>query len=277
MATKNFIFSSNSSTANNNTLTLKFDLQPFVAKDLEVSLTDLFVSYLWNNVSSTLNNGGWSYTWNGVLQGPYTLPDGQYRMSDMQGVIQLQMFTNNHYVLDSNGAPYYFILLQANSVYNACTITSIPLTLPTGGTNPKAITLSGNCPLLTLSAGLSTLLGYSGPITLPAVTQATTYMVNSTKNPVMSPVFFVSVGTNMCSAPEYNSFLPSCIYIFSSSVATGSQIQLSVTNQRWFPVLDGIYRTVTVSLSGQDGSALPLKDPNWACNLQLRKRPYLNP
>jgi hypothetical protein len=272
-STQNQIFSSLDGTAVISVLNKNLSQFPLQAKNMEVSLSSLFVNYIWNNVSAAIGNNTYSYSFNGTVFGPYTLLDGQYLIGDISGAIQLQMQTNGHFTLNASGQMVFYLSIAPNATYNAATVTCSPITLSTNGTNPHNISLSGNVPLLILSGGLATTLGYgAAQISLPAVTQTTTFMSNSTQNPVLDAITFVSLNCNLVSASVWNPNLPTSLYIFSPTVEFGSQINVTVQNQRWFPILDGLYTNISLNLTGPNGQSLLLKDPSWGANIDIRPR-----
>ena len=111
----------NTRNSKNNQLRMTFPF-PFNSLGNEIGLSTLYIYYSWRNITSSYGNNTLSYIWNGTNFN-ITIPDGFYTISDISSYLQLQMFTNNHYTLDSNGNPYYYIELSSNTVYYAVTLT----------------------------------------------------------------------------------------------------------------------------------------------------------
>lgn len=157
------LYPSNTNNTKNNQMKMNFPY-PFESKDNEIALSSCFIYYSWRNITSAYANNTLSYTMPSGVSYPITIPDGYYSISDINAYIQLVMYNNGHYLLNSNGTPVYYLSLQANSVYYRTTLTStpIPSVLPSGYTNPAGLSLSGNCPLLNVSnAAFGSLLGFS--------------------------------------------------------------------------------------------------------------------
>ncbi len=246
---------------------------PFASQDNEIALSNLFVYYSWRNVTSSYGNNTVSYTMPSAVTYSITFPDGYYSIADISAYIQLQMFNNGHYLVDENGNNVYFINLQANSVYYRTTLTCtpIPLALPTGWTNPASLSLSGNCPILNITnAAFGTLLGFS-VASYPAVTQGTTYQVNSNIIPTISPTTSINVTCNMVSDSKFNIF-PQNIYTFSPNVAYGAQIQIQPLSLLWYRIVDGFYPAVIIELKDQNNVDLGVLDVNMTCSLVMRPR-----
>jgi hypothetical protein len=261
----------NSSTVNNViNLQLPFPVQ---LESQEVALQSLYLYYSWPNINNTtFNNNTVSYIFNGSTRN-LTLPNGFYAVSDINAFIQLQMFANGDYLLDSNGNPVYYLSIVTNATYyqNTLTATPIPSSLPTGYTNPHSITLSGQSPQLVISnAAFGSLIGYATG-TYPASPSSSVYQTNGTLVPQISPVNNVVLGCNLVSNSKFNSF-PNTIYTFSANTTYGSQIQLQPYQLLFIPVLDGYYNNITLTLQDQNARALQNIDNNISVALIIRNR-----
>ena len=247
---------------------------PAEIKDCEVALSSCFIYYSWVNVSaSSYANNTLSYVFNGSNFN-ISLPSGFYSISDINGFIQLQMFNNGHYLLDSNGNPVYYISLVTNLVYYAVTLTCspIPTVLPTGWTNPHAITLSGNCPLLIINnVNFGILIGFS-PASYPAITQNTVYNANGNITAQISPVTSVNIGVNLVNNSKFNSIAPQTIYTFSPNVGYSSQVIIEPKNLLFYRCIDQTYPYIEISFIDQLGLPMGLIDQNIVCSLIVRSR-----
>jgi hypothetical protein len=266
--------SSNSKTAQANVLTKVF-AEPArfpTTQQYEVALTSVYVFNSVFNITAALGNNTFAVSYNGT-QYNATIPDGSYGLDTLNGWFQNTFLTNlNLYTLDSNGAQVFYQYFQPNSVYYSCTYTATPLTLSSGGSNPKALSLSGNIPLLIInSPGLATVLGFI-QATFPAITQTTTYQVNSTSIPQLNSQFEYNITCSLVNQDQFSHDIPSAIYDFSPEGTTsGQQIVKAPANLLWFPVVPGNYRQISCSLVDQAGSALKI-DPQWSVNIRVRPK-----
>jgi hypothetical protein len=238
----------------------------------EVALANVFIYYSWSNVSSTYSNTQCQYTFNGST---YTVnfPAGFYQVSDLNAFIQSQMYSAGQYLLDQNGNPVYYLSIVSNYVYysNTLTCTPIPSSLPTGYTNPNNITLSGVSPQLIVNqAGWGSLIGFATG-TYPASPSSTTYQSNGTLVPQISPTTTVNVNCNLVNNNRFNSY-PQSIYTFSANTTYGSQIQIVPYQLIYYPVLDGWFNSITITLTDQNNVALTNVDPNLVATLIVRNR-----
>jgi hypothetical protein len=262
----------NNSSTVNNVINLQLPF-PINLVEQEVALQSLYLYYSWPNINNTtFTNNTLSYIFNSTTYN-LTLPNGFYAVSDINAFIQLQMFTNGNYLLDSNGNPVYYISIVTNPTYytNTLTCTPIPSSLPTGYTNPHSITLSGQSPQLVINnAAFGSLLGYATG-SYPASPSSSVYQTNGTITPQISPVNNVVLGSNLVSNSKFNSF-PNTIYTFSANTTYGSQIQITPYQLLFIPVLDGWYTNITLNLTDQSARPLQNIDNNISVSLIIRNR-----
>lgn len=245
---------------------------PYSFSNQEVALSSLYIYYSWRNINSTYANNTFSYSFNGTTRN-ITLPDGFYSIADISSYMQLQMYQNGDYLLDSNGLPVYYISLQSNPVYYSATLTCtpIPSVLPSGYTNPRGIALSGNTPLFIVNnSAFGTLIGFNNA-SYPTVTQTSVYQANSNFIPTISPVSTVSVWCSLVNDSKLQKF-PQNIYTFSPSTSYTSQIQIQPQSLLFFRVLDQTVSYIDIEFRDQLGRDLPLLDNDIVCTLILQDR-----
>lgn len=256
------------SSASNNKYRVNFPF-PFTSYNNEVALQSLFIYYSWRNITSTYGNNTVSYIFNGTTRN-LTLPDGFYSINDISAYIQLQMYNNNEYTLDSNGNPHYYLSIQSNTTYYAATLTCRPITLPSGGSNPNGITLSGTSPQLVVNnSAFGTLIGFTNA-SYPTSPSATVYQSNSNQTAQISPTTSININTNCVNNSKINYINPQTVYSFSPSVGYSSQIIIQPTELLFYKVLDQTYGSIEISFTDQQSRDLAILDTNLVANLILR-------
>lgn len=260
----------NTTNSKNNQMKMRFPF-PFVCENKEMALSSLYIYYSWRNVTASYGNNSCSYTLNGTTY-PVAFPDGYYSITDINNFIHLQMTTNGHYLLDSNGNPVYYLSLVSNPVYYSVTLTAtpIPTVLPTGYTNPHGLTLSGLSPQLNITGlPFGTLIGFT-VASYPAAASATVYQANSNITAQISPISSINVNTNMVNNAALNSLSPASIYTFSPNVSYTQQIQVVPQNLLWFKTLDQTYQYIEVQFQDQQNRDVPILDTNITVTLLIR-------
>ena len=260
--------SNNSSTKSNEMI---FQLPyPFDSRNNEIALNNGYLFNSVRNITSVYANNIFAYIWNGVSF-PVVLADGSYSIADIQGALQTIMFNNGHYLYDNNSQKaVYYISLQVNPIYYSITLTCtpIPSVLPSTYSNPASVTLSGNCPLLTVTSNFNKIIGFAVG-NFPSVTQTTIYQINSTLVPQTSPIYQINMVINLVNNPKF-SRIPSLIYSFSFNVPSGSQMVLDPKNLIFYRVVDSQYNYISVVFLDQNGNDITLLDPDISLNFLIR-------
>ena len=241
-----------------------------------IGLANASFYYSWPNITSAKNNNTFSYTWIDSIDYTVVLPDGMYSINDISGFLQNQMVLNGHYLLDENGSIVNFITLQPNSVYQACTLSIIPVpsVLPTGWTNPASVSLpaTDTTPQLNvLSNAFRTVIGFQAG-SYPSVPQTNAYAVNSTTIPQISDVITLNLTCNLVNSSYFNSS-PSSIYTFSpNNVGFAELITVEPRQIIFFPALNGSFNYIQVSLLDQNNNDVNMLDPTFVCTLYLKRK-----
>jgi len=256
----------NSSQPNNATLVQSMN-PPFVCKNKKIALQSLQAYHSTPNISVKYNNTAFSYVFNGTVY-VVNIPPGYYGDDDLQGLLELNMNQNGHYLVDNtdplNPITKYFILIQPNSVYysTTLTLTKIPTVLPANWTNPRGITLSGFAPQLIVysSNNFGKLIGFN-PGYIPLMVSNTTVQYNSSFTPQIDPSGgVVLVRCNLVNNGSNNSFTD-VAHTFSINVDYGQPIDAHMTSLIWYPITDGQYNQLSVSLCDTSGAPLGQLDP----------------
>lgn len=267
-------------TTNNNKITLKLGVGAELRNN-EVCLSSLYIYYSWYNVTSVFANRTLSYTWHDDTEHSITIPEGFYTVTQLNEYLEFEMFSNGHYLLDSNGDPVYYLNFVTNSVYYGVTLTStpVPIALPSGFTNPASMTfpVTAKTPLLNIPAftdngnkGFGLLIGFSAG-SYPSTAQTTTYQVNNDLVPVIHPVNNVIVKCNLCDNSRYNT-QDHVIKQFTPNSTFGTQLRIEPQNYVWYHVIDGIYDKIEISFFDDSYRPLIILDNNIQVELQIREK-----
>lgn len=261
------------STSQANVLTNRFTVPFQTDGSHEIALSSLQFFNSVFNIRASFGNNTFSVSYNSTTYNA-VIPDGIYDFGALNGWFQTVFLTsNNLYVLDANGAPYFFQSLVANKTYYGATLTSIPLTLPTGGVNSKSMTLNNLTPLFIVNTTpFSTLTGFSVG-SWPATGQAAQYMLNTQNIPQMNSQYQYHVCCNWVSQIQFNPQIPSSIFPFGPNVAIGAQGSITPSTLLFYPVMPNTsgYTGLTITLVDQVGSPIAI-DPQWSVVLTVRKK-----
>jgi len=238
--------------------------QPYTSSPGDkLSLVSLSMYYSWNNVSSFFNNLSCSYVWTNGTTYPVVFPEGNYTVNDLSGYIQLVMFNNGHYLLDSNGKPVYYLSFVVNPVYYTVTLTCslVPAVLPSGYTNPNAVVLNKVPQLVTGTNSWAKLIGFANSSSFPATLSNVPAQFNSTLIPEVSPVTEVNVICNWVNDSRFSQY-PSVIDTFVPDVGSGQLISYKPPVVMSYPVSGATYTGIVVEFVDQEYRPLQIKDRN---------------
>ena len=246
-------------------------------KDDEIAVSSINIYYSWFNISSSLGNNTFSYTWPvGAITINITIPDGFYTANTLNSYLQSVMITNNHYLINGSGNYVYYIEFVENSSSYSIQFNSypIPTALPAGWSAPAGwpgYPAIASTPQITIpSTNIRYILGFNAG-TYPTVVQATNYSKISDFTPQFSPVQSVLVS---CSLVNNSLAVPSNIlFSFAPTDTTfGSIISPAITYPIWNEITPGTYPNFQVQFLDQSYQALPIRDTNLVLCLSIRKR-----
>jgi hypothetical protein len=282
----------------NNKLIFKFP-NSVQFKNHYIAVSSVSMYYSWFNITSSLGNNIFSYNWVDSAGATITytaiIPDGVYEIVDLNNFIQFTCIQNGTYWVDGgiNYYPFEIILnptryaVQLNTyfIYNPAnaplTITQTPN--PVGGA-PGWPAFRQNV-AVTIPAKLTTLLGFSVPITT-AINSGGAYVPPAGQSLIAkNSINTISYLSNIAPQVQPNGSLylsisnisnpytqpSSIIYAINPSVAVGEQIIERPPNYSWSKLIDGTYNQLSLTFLGSDLVPIQIKDPNMTIILVLRE------
>jgi len=251
-------------------------------KDAYMALSSISVYYSWFNITSSLGNNTFSYTWvSGSTTTNYTvtIPDGIYEISSLNSYLQFIFISNGHYLVDSNGLNvYYAEFLIVPSRYAVQINTFLfPTALPTGYTNPSGLVFPTNTfnPSIIIPSSLGNLLGFQSGLTTdqntsngytPPVsnyiskTSGGTLSYISTSSPNVQPNSSLLISSSGINNPYASP--TSIIYSLTpSGVAIGEIINEKPPEFMWNELISGTYNQIRLTILGTNLSPIQLNDP----------------
>ena len=260
----------------------------FIAKDMEMCISQVAIPYAFYNVSTFYNNqsfsiifpvGATTYTL------PITLPAGFYQISDINSYIQNQCIANGLYLINSTGQYVYFFTIATNVTYYTtqtlyfpvptfATYAALGYTLPSTGqwSGTGLPTTANQVPQLVLPAtgGINTIIGYVAGTFPTSSTSATNVSVLGTVTPVGSTVNSivarVSFLRNTVSVPS------DILDAWNINTTFGSNITYAPSFEKWITITDGTYSNFIFQLVDQNLNTIYSNDANIAVSLLIRKK-----
>lgn len=263
--------------SNNSQYTYSFPSGVVEFTNHQVAVSSLSVYYSWPNITSSssggeYNNNSFTYTWIDGTTVTVTMPDGYYKIADINAYLQSQMVKNNHYLVDSSqnyvyaieflhNTTYYGVQLNCFAVCSATQATTLGYSLPTTAT--WSLPSTPKTPQVSISASnhFCNTIGFL-PGTYPSTVQTTTYSLlsNSGNPPLIVPVSAVLVTCSLVDNPYSTS--SDLLYAFCpNSVQYSNAIVLDIPECTWIDVAPGTYSSFTLSFLDQDRNPLPIQDP----------------
>lgn len=243
-----------------------------IEQNSEVAVSQLQYTQSVRNITAALSNNTFSYIINGVTRS-LTIPDGFYSYADFGGWLTSQQINNLDYVLDSGGNKVTFITAVLNAPIYAVTFTLDVIAVPSGGSNPNALTTGSTCQIIVPSTNIRTYLGMSAG-TYPASPAVVQTFVNSNSIPSVSSV--TTALLNMVGVDQsLISSNPQTLFSFSTTNSIyGGQIEPTIYSPIFCRLNPGIYSNFTFYLTDQSGIALNIIDSTqFFILLVIRKSP----
>ncbi len=251
-----------------NEIRLDFTQAPLELKNTEVALGYLGLYYSWRNITTSFGNNGFSYVYNGTTF-PVALPDGYYSIKDLNNFLELTMRLNNHYVLDADGEPIFFISFRVNETFYTVTFDLDVIEVPLGGSNPHLLVTGNTMQIVIPNTPFAEILG-ANPGTYPAAPATSKFSFDSQKIPNISPITSVIVSSNI-SSNQYNQFRDS-IFTFAPTSQYASFLTFNPAYPVWGKVIDGTYDNISIRFYDQNYRPLALVDKfNITATLLFRK------
>ncbi len=152
---KNLIFNSSNVVPGSNSARFRYNFLNGNGYDIragdQMCLGNITLPYSWFNITALNGNNTYKFSFN-ATQYTVTMPDGFYTIEEINQYLQFYFVSQGLYTKDSSGNNVYYARWIENTTRYAIEWDSFPISLASGGSNPTAITLSGNIPLLQMQA-----------------------------------------------------------------------------------------------------------------------------
>lgn len=263
----------NAVTGQSNTFKYNFPAGSQTFKDRKVTIANMIIPYEWYNISTTYNNstgislifptGATTQTIN------LTIPNSFYTIAQLNSYLQSQMIANNFYKINGSTNTYYLeIVANSNTGLAQLNCYDIPTTNAYESPAVSPSTANQVPQLVITNQNFGDLIGFATG-TFPALpTQATTYSVQSSFQPQISPVSSIyvclSCVNNELSSPN------NIVSVVPINATFGAQIIFSPPQFIWVKALDGVLSSVTLTLYDQNMRAIPLLDTNLTANILIQ-------
>ena len=263
----------------------------FVAKDMEMCVSQITMPYSFFNVSTYYNNQSFSLTFpvgSTTYSLPITLPAGFYTVSDINSYIQNQCIANGLYLINASGQYVYFFTMATNITYyttqtlyfpvpTTSTYVGLGYTRPSTGqwsaSGTGLPTVVNQVPQLVLptTGGINAIIGYVAGTFPTSSTSSTNVSVLGTVTPIGSTVNSivarVSFLRNAVSVPS------DILDNWNINTTFGSNITYVPSFEKWITITDGTYSNFILQLVDQNLNTIYANDPNVAISLLIRNKP----
>lgn len=244
----------------------------------KVAVASISMYYSWYNILASLGNNTFTYTWYGFgtsVVKTITIPDGFYDIAALNAYLQSQMIANGHYLVNAAGDYVYYLEFATNSTYYSIQFNSypIPTALPTGYSNPAAITFPAvaTTPQITIASNaFRDIIGFNAG-TYPAAVQTTTYSKLSDYTPQVSPTQSVILSCTLLNNKYSNP--GTVLYSFSpAGVSFGSLIEAKPSQFSFVDIQSGNYNTFDITFLDQSFNFLKINDNNLVVQLLIESK-----
>ena len=276
--------STNITRSGNNVLTYEFQNGGATFKNNDISLASFTCYYSWFNLSAQYyRNTTLYYRWIDGEIVPFTIPDGQYSVEQLNAYLQSVMVANKHYMINvSTGNFFYYLQLVENPTFYSIQLnaylTPLPADVPTIYTYPvgalwvlPAIPITPQLGLyISEVSAFNSLIGFTANALYPPTPSTVQYSHLSDFTPELEPVSALNLLCSFISNP----FSPYKV-IYSTgipSVAFGQQINVVPPNFLWNKITDGLFQTFTIEIVDQNNYPIGLKDPQINIVLNIKDR-----
>lgn len=259
-----------------------------------VAVQQISMYYSNFNISTSLNNYKFSYTWIDGTVVNITIPNSNMSVSQINDYLQYIMISNKHYLLSGSDNVYLLEIVlnpsryavQVNSyIVSVAIATANTWTVPVGAT--WVLPTNNILPYLTIpidtDSKFGDLIGYSagqypaGTIsgTPPAQVQTPSYSSAqsflSDKSPNINPQYSFLC---LCSLVNNKAVIPSqLLYTLTpTNVAFGALINQQINDLAWNKIANGFYNSFTFSFRDQTGNPVSFNDPNTVIILVIQNR-----
>jgi hypothetical protein len=259
-----------------------------------VAVQQISMYYSNFNISTSLNNNRFSYTWVDGTVVNIVIPDSNMSIQQINQYLQFEMIAQNHYLI-SGGNNIYLLEMVVNQARYSVQVNSYLISvaiatantwvLPSGAT--WVLPTNPILPYLTilpvLTSNFGSLIGYApgqyplGTITgvPPAQVQTPAYIVSqsflSTLPPNINPQYSYLC---LCSMVNNKTVIPSqLLYTLTpTNVEFGALINQQINDLAWNKISNGFYNSFTFSFRDQNGRPISFNDPNTIIILVVQNR-----
>lgn len=243
-------------TNNAYSVTLRNNMKPCYVSLNRLSFNTRFVTIIsTTNAILTITNNSNVFT--------TTLNVGSWSFNDLANYIQQQQVLNGIFLINNLNQIWVpiTVALSPSNDNAVLTINPVPSSLPVNWTNPSSLTLTGNTPQITLSAGLANLLGgFSTAITPTSTTQNFSSTILSPNTP--SNLYF-NFKLRLMEPMNSNPYIPvnaisSLFQGYCNFAVDGSVSTFEPLNRSWFYLGNERNQTFRFMLTNPIGTPLTL-------------------
>jgi len=256
-----------------NTFQYRFP-QNAMFSERRIAIANMILPYNWYNLSTSYANttgismifptGATTATIN------MTIPNGFYTITQLNAFLQAQMVANNFYLVNGSTNVYYLeIVANSNTGLAQLNCYDVPLTTTYTNNGWVLPTTPNQVPQLVITnAEFGKIIGFAIGTYPTLPTQVSTYSVQSTFQPQISPVSSIYVClsciNNELSSPN------NIVSVIPINTTFGAQIIFSPSEFIWVKALDGTIANITLTLFDQNMRALQLLDTNMTANILVQ-------
>ena len=284
---KNLIINSSNSDpgTNNSSYTLNFKTNFKFEEGDTIGVQSILIPYSWFNITSQYGNNSFGYSI-GSFQYNIPIQDGFYTITDLNLLLQTQFLKNGHYLIDVNGDYVFFGNLSQNTNYYKIQwdSTPIPLTLPTGYTNPAGVLYSGSLiptaghlfmpHLIVPNNAFSNIIGFlpgSYPSNAVGSDPQTVSSSIGSLTPNFSPVNAINMRCNLVNN-KYTNPSDQFFSFSNSDTKFGSNIVINNSSIGWIDVQPGNYQKLNIKLQDQNYNNINFQDNNVCFQLLIKSK-----
>ena len=244
----------------------------------KMAIHSIMIPYSWFNISNNYNNNFFYYIMNGVT---YKIDLGNQFLTteDINSILQYNLYSNGHYLVDSNLVNWYPIEIMTNINKYSIQINCyrIPSTLQSQWTNPgnvfyNTITSAQALPQVQIpETDITKIFGLTAGIYPPLNTVIAPYSKISDFTPNLSPVNTILVKCNLANNEYMN---PSdIIYSFTpNNVSFGSNIVVEAKSFAFINTKTGTISDIVITFVDQNLNAIQMQDKNLCIQLLIKSK-----
>ena len=263
--------------SNNTRYKYKFNAPLEIMDEAEMTIANVTMPYSWFNITKANSNNQFTMSYPIAGTGTYTftqtIPDCYFSVVDLNAYIQSLFIAQGFYLINGEGNYVYYFQLLYNPTYYAVQIvsTSVPLSLPSGWTQPSTWTgypTSGTLSVsFTPNAGLAKILGFSAGLVSP---NTTSYSVLSTLVPQGSVVNSLVIRSNIID--NDSGFPTDVLDTMPITSSFGTNINYSPPTLKWIKCTAGTFQSFEVFFCDQNLNSMYILDNNVCISILLKNK-----